>query len=187
MKIRTLTTACKVVACTKPAAAAAGSNLAITPIDMAGYESVLLILKYATGLDAADTPKLSATEGNVDSTGAYSDQTAVAGTATAALGSAVSFQTLELDRPTKRFIRPVVTCNGNNAYYDVTAILFNAKDQAAAGYDTQFGSDPSATPSLPLVPTAPTFNTTTGEFSGAMILTTPVVAAAQYAQVIANP
>jgi hypothetical protein len=189
MKIRNLTTAAKIVVCVPPGAQA--GNSAASVIDMGEYESALFILSYATDLSAAQTPVLSATAGALSTGG---DQAAVTGTQTAQLGAAVSFQTLELNRPTKRYVTPVVTCNSGNQYYSVVAILFTAKQIGAPGTANQMFGNYSAeeqganeTPSLPLVPGTPTFSVTTGTFSGEMNLTSTVVAGQQYAQLIANP
>ena len=186
MKIRNLIPATtRVVAI--PPGAQAGSNTTATLIDMQDCESIMLILVYATGLTAAQTPVLSATYGDKSD---GSDQAAVPNTSTAQLAAAVSQQSLELAKPTKRYIRPVVTCNSGSQYYTVIAIqtLKQLPGGPESQWDGVYGDAPQeGFGRLPLVAQNATFNTTTGAFAGGGYLQTPVAAGLELATLLPNP
>ena len=186
MKIRNLIPATTRVVVIPPGAQA-GSNTTATLIDMQDCESIMLILAYPTGLSAANTPVLSATHGDKSD---GSDQAAVPNTQTAALAAAVSQQSLELVRPTKRYIRPIVTCNGANEYYTVIAIqtLKQLPGGPESQWDGVYGDAPQeGFGRLPLVAQNATFNTTTGAFAGGGYLQTPVAAGLELATLLPNP
>lgn len=167
--------------------AAAGSNTTADLIDMQDCESLLLLLVYPSGLSAANTPVLSATYGDAPGGG---DQAAVPNTGTAALAAAVSQQSLELFAPTKRYVRPVVTCNGANEVYCVIAIqtVKLLPGGPESQWDGVYGSAPAeGFDRLPLVQHNAAFDITTGTFQGSGYLQTPVVAAAELATLLPNP
>lgn len=177
MKAKNLAASTARIVCINPGAAAGTANG--THVDMAGYDSVLFILLYASGLSAANTPVLSAQQGDASND---SDMANISGTATAALAAAVASQSLEIVRPAKRYVRPVVTCNGANEVYSVVALL-NAKNIPGGPAGPQ-GTRP---PGTALVPTDGTFNTTTGTFDGTGNVKSAVTAAKDYVQIISNP
>jgi hypothetical protein len=179
MKTRNLLPASARTICIAPGAQAGTTTGAI--VDMSNFESIIFILAYASGLSAANTPVLSAKYGD---NSALSDGVAVPNTSTAALGAAVTFQTLEITRITKRYVAPVVTCNGANEYFCVIAIAFNGKLDPLPS--TQFSNSPTGTATAPLVPQPAAFDITTGEFQGGGFLQTPAVAAQEFATLLAN-
>jgi len=186
MKIRNLIPATTRIVAIAPGAQA-GSNTTATLIDMQDCESIMLILAYPTGLNAANTPVLSATYGD-QSNG--SDQAAVPNTATTALAAAVSQQSLELVRPTKRYIRPIVTCNGANEYYTVIAI--QTLKALPGGPESQWNGVYGDAPQegfgpLPLVAQNAAFDVTSGTFQGSGYLQTPVAAGLELATLLPNP
>jgi len=186
MKIRNLIPATTRIVAIAPGAQA-GSNTTATLIDMQDCESIMLILAYPTGLIAANTPVLSATYGDKSD---GSDQAAVPNTQTAALAAAVSQQSLELVRPTKRYIRPIVTCNGGNGYYTVIAIqtLRQLPGGPESQWDGVYGDAPQeGFGRLPLVAQNASFSVTTGAFAGAGYLQTPVAAGLELATLLPNP
>jgi len=180
MKVRNLISGTARVVSIAPGAQA-GTSAGTQLIDMADYESVLFILIYAGSLSAANTPVLSANYGNQSGGG---DQAAVPNTQTAALSKAASFQSLEIFRPSKRYVCPIVTCNGSPEYYAVVAIL-TPKNQPGGPQ----GPQGPRSPGIGLVPQTPTFNTTganAGEYAGGGYLTSTLTAAEEYASLVAN-
>ena len=185
MKIRNLIPSTKRVVAIAPGAQAGNSNAAL--IDTQDCESILLELVYPAGLTAAQTPVLSANYGDQAN---GSDQAQVPNTSTAQLAAAVSSQALELNRPTKRYTQPVVTCYGGNQYYAVIATL--TLKQLPSGPGSQWQGVPGDAsqegfPSCPLVAQNAAFDVTSGTFQGSGYLQTPVVAGQELATLLPIP
>ena len=131
--------------------AAAAANTAITPtaamiVDTLGYQSVTFVC-VTEKAPAVNTPILSAGY-SLNSTN--TTFTAIANTSCTP-GLNTTCQILELARPSKRFIAPIVT--GGTASVQSNAVVVAILT----------GREP---PTVTLNPTGGTFNTTTGVFSG---------------------
>ena len=140
---------------------------ASTAIDMKGYQSVTFVL-LTNKETAGNTPVLSAKMG-VNST--VSAMTAIANSSVAAASANITVQVLELARPSKRYVAPVVTggtANTGNTVQGV-AVLDGREPQQlgmpAANTTTGMGPGPLDN----MVPTGGAFNTTTGVFSGSWL------------------
>jgi hypothetical protein len=96
-------------------------------VDMLGFDGVLFLAAVGT-LTATQVTALKAQQSSDDgSTDAFSD---IAGSASAALADTDDNKLVVLDifRPTKRYVRPVVTRGTANAVVDgVIAILYRAE------------------------------------------------------------
>lgn len=125
------------------------ATYAASAIDMQGYQSIMLVCT-SPAQAAANTPILSVNYGSNTTT-----NTAVA-SSSVPVGLNTTCQVLELSRPTKRYITPVVTGANLNTVVNVIAILTGREPQALG----------SGNPVDNMIAQNSSFNTTTGVFGG---------------------